>query len=146
MSNSPISSVPAVTSVPVLYDADCGFCRFCLALVLSWDRRGHLRPVALQGAEADSLLSEMPVPERAQSWHVVIGGEVYSAGDAFPPLLRLLPAGRPLAALAARLRGPTARGYRLVADHRSQLGHLLPRAATRWADRRIRQRGVVPRS
>ena len=132
--------------VPVLYDADCGFCRFCLALLLSWDRRERLRPVALGGAEADFLLGDMPLKERDQSWHVVIGGVVHSAGDAFPPLLRLLPAGRPPAALAARFRRPTARGYRLVAGHRSQLGRLLPRSARRWADRRIEQRGVVPRS
>ena len=41
----------------LLYDADCGFCRWAAAKVLAWDRRGTLRPVALQDrAGSDRLL------------------------------------------------------------------------------------------
>jgi predicted DCC family thiol-disulfide oxidoreductase YuxK len=36
-----------MTSAPVLYDPDCGFCRVTLAFLLRWDVRGRLRPVAL---------------------------------------------------------------------------------------------------
>jgi hypothetical protein len=45
-------------------------------------------------------------------------GTVYSAGAAFPPLLRLLPGGRPLAALAAAFPSLTERAYRYVARTR----------------------------
>jgi predicted DCC family thiol-disulfide oxidoreductase YuxK len=53
------------------------------------------------------------------SWHLVTkDGRVYSAGAALPPLLRLLPGGRPLAALAAAFPRLTERGYRHVARTR----------------------------
>ena len=122
----------------ILYDSDCGLCRVCVALVLAWDRRARLRPVPLDSAAADTLLGAMPAAERRASWHLVTGsGEVHSAGAAFPLLLRLLPGGRPLAGLAARLPRPTERGYRWVADHRSQIGRVVPGVVRRWADARI---------
>src|SRR5262249_60221531 len=31
----------------LIYDPDCGFCRWCLGKVLAWDRHRTLRPVAL---------------------------------------------------------------------------------------------------
>ena len=40
-------------STTLIYDSDCGFCRWLLAKVLAWDRRGALRPVALETEEAD---------------------------------------------------------------------------------------------
>ena len=43
----------------VLFDPDCGFCRVSLALLLRWDTRGRLRPVALGTEEAGSLLDGM---------------------------------------------------------------------------------------
>lgn len=122
----------------ILYDRDCGLCRVCVAAVLTWDRRDRLRAVPLDGAEAGSLLGSMPLDEREGSWHLVGGGgEVHSAGAAFAPLLRLLPGGRPLATLAERMPRATESGYRWVAEHRSQVGRLLPRAVRRWADARI---------
>ncbi|MDP9187873.1 MAG: DUF393 domain-containing protein, partial [Actinomycetota bacterium] len=63
-------------SVPrpaVLYDRDCGFCRWSLSKLLAWDRSGRLRPVALQDPEADRLLAGMPEEERMDSWHWVTG-------------------------------------------------------------------------
>jgi predicted DCC family thiol-disulfide oxidoreductase YuxK len=127
----------------VLYDADCGFCRTSLALILMWDRRRRLRPVALQDDEATRLLSGMSADERMDSWHLVTAaGERRSAGAAFEPLLRLLPGGGPLASLAGRFPGAAERGYRWFADHRSPIGRLLPGAIRRWADRRIREHGT----
>jgi predicted DCC family thiol-disulfide oxidoreductase YuxK len=125
----------------VLYDADCGFCRWSLGKLLAWDRRRRLRPVALQSREADSLLAGMGEEERMASWHLVLpGGEVRSAGAAFEPLLRLLPGGRPLGALARRAPRLTERGYRWVAEHRSPFGQRLSDTALSRADRRIAAR------
>ncbi len=126
-----------MTGVPVLYDPDCGFCRVSLAVVLRWDRHGRLRPVPLGGEEADALLHGMPEDERMASWHLVEPGSVHSGGAAFAPVLARLPGGRPLARLSARFPRASERAYRLVADHRSLFGRLLPAAARRWADRVI---------
>jgi predicted DCC family thiol-disulfide oxidoreductase YuxK len=132
-----------LTPVPILYDADCGFCRVCLALVLAWDRRRRLRPVALQSSEAERLLAGMTEERRMASWHLVTQrSEFHSGGAAFPPLLRLLPGGRLLAAPAARFPGATQRGYELVAENRSQLGRVLPGGFKRRADRLIARRAA----
>jgi len=48
-----------VNPVTVLYDRDCGFCRWMLAQVMRWDRRGLVRPVALQDPEAGAMLGDM---------------------------------------------------------------------------------------
>jgi predicted DCC family thiol-disulfide oxidoreductase YuxK len=125
----------------VAYDDDCGFCRWCLAKVLAWDRRGALRPVALSSPEAARLLGGMAPEERAASWHLVEpGGRVHSGGAAFAPLARRLPGGRPLAALAARFPRAAERAYRAVADRRTALGRLIGTGARRRADRRIAAR------
>jgi predicted DCC family thiol-disulfide oxidoreductase YuxK len=110
----------------ILYDADCGFCRWSLGKILAWDRRGHLRSVALQDPEADALLAGMNAERKMASWHLLTpDGHVYSAGAAFPPLLRLLPGGRPLAALTGALPGVTELAYRWVARNRGRLGRLV---------------------
>jgi predicted DCC family thiol-disulfide oxidoreductase YuxK len=129
-----------VGSDAILYDDDCGFCRWSLAVVLVWDRRGTLRPVALQDPEADDLLRDMPPEERTRSWHLVTEEGVSSAGAAAPHLLRRLPGGTPLALVFERLPRATGHGYRFVADNRSKLGELLPRAVVRWADALIEAR------
>jgi predicted DCC family thiol-disulfide oxidoreductase YuxK len=130
-----------VSGATLLYDRDCGFCRACTGVVLAWDRREALRPVALQDPEAERLLPGMPGEKRMASWHLVTGdGRVASAGAAVAPLLRLLPAGRPLADLAERLPDATERGYRRVADRRSTLGRAIPERARRWADALIERR------
>jgi predicted DCC family thiol-disulfide oxidoreductase YuxK len=117
----------------IVYDRDCGFCRWSLAKVLRWDRRRALRPVALQSPEA----SELPT----DSWHLVTeDGSVVSAGAAVEPLMRLLPGGRPFAALARALPGLTARAYRFVADHRGAFGRLLTSGAVERATARIDER------
>jgi len=127
-----------MTVYPILYDPDCGFCRVCIAALLRWDRQRRLRPVSLTSPEADTLLARIPEHERMESWHLVLPhGSVRSAGDAFPELFRLLPAGTPLARLAASFPGASKRGYRWVADHRAAFGKPLPESATRWADRVI---------
>lgn len=125
----------------VLYDADCGFCKWLLSALLRWDRAGRLHPIALQRSEADNLLQELTPAERMASWHLVAPtGERRSAGAAVPPLLRLLPAGRLPAAALARFPKLTERGYRWGAEHRSQLSKLVPSSAKQRAGQRIDRR------
>ena len=130
-----------MAAATVLYDADCGFCRSSLALILAWDRERRLRPVALQDPEADRLLAHLSPEERMASWHLVTeDGAVRSAGDAFDALFDLLPGGGAPAALARRFPAGARRGYSLVADHRSRLGRLLPAAVKRKADELVQSR------
>jgi predicted DCC family thiol-disulfide oxidoreductase YuxK len=110
----------------ILYDADCAFCRWSLALILRWDRGRRLRPVALQDPEAERLLEGMSEQERMASWHLIAeDGTVSSAGAAVAPLLRLLPGGRPVAAVALRFPGATDRAYRWVANNRGGLSTIV---------------------
>jgi predicted DCC family thiol-disulfide oxidoreductase YuxK len=125
----------------VLYDGDCGFCKWLLAGLLRLDRARRLRPVALQREAASALLSDLDPEQRMASWHLVSpDGARRSGGEALPPLLRLLPGGRVPAAAFARFPGLTAGGYRWVAAHRSQLSRFVPRGAKRRADARVRER------
>ena len=122
----------------MLYDRDCGFCRWSLAQLLALDRRSALRPVALGTAEADRLLADLSEEQRQASWHLVSpGGPRWSAGAGAPPLLRLLPGGRGPAAVLERIPTATERTYRWVAEHRSTLSRLIPEAAKARADARI---------
>lgn len=122
----------------VLYDEDCGFCRWSLDKVLAWDRRGRLRSAAIQGAEGQRLLAEAGVPPEARldSWHLAEpSGALRSGGAAAPPLARRLPGGAPLAALLARFPRVTDRAYRAVAGNRDRLARLL-RIDASWKVRR----------
>ena len=125
----------------VLYDADCGFCKWLLAGLLRWDRAVRLRPLPLQRPEADELLSDLGPAERMSSWHLISPtGTRRSGGAALAPLLRLLPRGRVPAAAFARFPKLTVRGYRWVAEHRSPLSRWVPTSFKRHASERVRQR------
>lgn len=125
----------------VLYDANCGFCKWLLASLLRWDRKKRLRPVALQEPAAGPLLEGLAFKQRMESWHLISpGGERRSGGSALPPLLRLLPGGQLPAAALARLPRFTDRAYRWVADHRSQLSRWVPEGAKQRAAERVSQR------
>ena len=121
----------------VLYDEDCGFCRWSLALVLRWDRARRLRPIGLRTPEAGAELTGMDEATRMGSWHLATDGAVYSAGAAVAPLFDLLPGGRPIAALARRFPAATNRGYRWIAGHRSMLAKPLSADAVERATERI---------
>lgn len=116
-----------------------------VAAFLAWDRRGRLRPLALQDPTADDLLCGMPAEPRYRSWHLVLpAGEVRSGGQVFAPLLRLLPVGRPLAILPSAAPRLTERLYRAVADRRTTWGPLVPASwharAQQLVDRRSAMR------
>lgn len=129
----------------VLYDSDCGFCKWLLAAILRRDDDGRLRPIALQSPEAEPLLADMPGPERTASWHLVDpeGGRL-SGGAAAAPVLELVRGGPPLAALLGRVPRLTDRGYRWVAGHRSQLSRFVPAGAKARAAQAVRARESGP--
>src|SRR4051794_41722372 len=111
----------------LIYDSDCGFCRWCLGKVLAWDRDRAIRPVALGTDEADGLLGDMPADRQRSSWHLVDdAGGIHSAGAGFPPLLRLLPAGGAPAGPAAERPRATHSGDRVGSREPSPWGEGLP--------------------
>ena len=125
----------------VLYDADCGVCVWLLAGLLRRDRARRLRSLALQHPDADELLADLTPAERIASWHLISStGARQSGGAALAPLLALLPHGRAPATALARVPGVTDRGYRWTAEHRAQLGKLVPARFKRRA-----REGVVER-
>lgn len=125
----------------VLYDGDCGLCKWLLAWLLRFDRAGRLRPMALQRPEAEALLADLDPAERMASMHLVSpDGTRLSAGEALPPLLRLLSGGRLPAAIAARFPRATSAGYRWVATNRIRISRFVPGRAKRRAGERVRER------
>jgi predicted DCC family thiol-disulfide oxidoreductase YuxK len=137
----PIDMARDATPWVLLYDDDCGFCRWSLAWVLRADRRARVEPLALGSERADALLADMAPQERAASWHLAApDGRRWSAGYAAPPLLRLLPAGRLPAFVLGVAPELTDRVYRWVAEHRSAFSKLVPDRSKQRADRVISSR------
>lgn len=125
----------------VLYDGDCGLCKWLLALLLRLDRAKRLRPIALQRPEAEALLADLEPAERMASMHIVApDGTRASAGEALPFLLGLLSGGRLPAAVFARFPRLTSAGYQWVATHRIGISRFVPRRWKRRAAERVRQR------
>jgi predicted DCC family thiol-disulfide oxidoreductase YuxK len=125
----------------ILYDSDCGFCRWSLSWILRWDRHRRLRPVALQEPAARELLPGMDPEERMASWHLVApDGAVSSGGLAAGPMLRLLPGGAALATVADRAPRLASRVYDWVHRHRGMLGRPITDRAKVRADRVIASR------
>jgi len=122
----------------LLYDSDCGFCKWGVSGVLAWDRAGRLAPRAIQSEEAGALLGELSPDERLASWHLIApGGVRFSGGEALAPLLRQLPVGRIPAAAASASPRLTNSIYGWVARHRSLLSKAVPAGAKRRAGRRV---------
>jgi predicted DCC family thiol-disulfide oxidoreductase YuxK len=110
----------------VLYDSDCGFCKWSLDKLLAWDRRRALRPVPIQSREGESLLAPIPPDKRLDSWHLITpDGAIHSAGAGAPFLFEVLPGGRPFAAIFRAFPGVTQRAYGWVAGHRDRLARIV---------------------
>jgi predicted DCC family thiol-disulfide oxidoreductase YuxK len=127
----------------VYYDDDCGFCRWALAWLLRWDRRGRLRPVPIASAEGERELGDLG-PARFASWHLVRDGERHSGGRAFAPLLEELPGGSALAPVARRLERLLVPAYDWVAAHRTGLSRLVPARGKERADALVAARAGRP--
>jgi predicted DCC family thiol-disulfide oxidoreductase YuxK len=132
-----------MAQLPVLYDADCGFCRAVLGALLFADRGRRLRPISLQSDAARELLPDTTEAERLAALHVAPPGRrPLSGGAAVAEVLLTVPAGRPVGRLLGRTPRAVERGYRLVADNRSRLSRLVPRGAVERADSLIARRGA----
>lgn len=129
----------------LFYDAACGFCRWCVAKILAWDRDRLIVPLAIRSPESAALLADVEPDRLLASWHFRDpSGTVFSAGAAFAPLLRLLPGGSLLAAFASRFPSGVERAYRVVACNRGVLGVLLISGARARADRRLASSEAPP--
>jgi predicted DCC family thiol-disulfide oxidoreductase YuxK len=114
----------------VLYDEDCGFCRWSADRLRAWDRAHRFTFRSIQAADAAGLLGDLDPVGRYATWHVITSdGRIWSGGAAVPPLTRRLPGGRPLAVFAEAFPEATDRLYRFVARHRDRLGALLGETA-----------------
>jgi predicted DCC family thiol-disulfide oxidoreductase YuxK len=112
--------------VTVLFDEDCGVCRWSAQQLRRWARDGALRFAGIRSAEGERLLGGMDPDDRLASWHAAAGnGAVWSGGFAIPVVARRLRGGAPLADLAETFPGATDRLYRWIAGHRFVLGTLL---------------------
>jgi predicted DCC family thiol-disulfide oxidoreductase YuxK len=110
----------------LLFDDDCGFCRWSAERIRRLDRRGRLVFAAIQTAPGAELLRAVPPQLRLTTMHAVTAdGRVWSGGEAVRVLLQELPLGGPFAALAGAFPDATDRLYRLVARHRETLGRWL---------------------
>jgi predicted DCC family thiol-disulfide oxidoreductase YuxK len=121
--------------VIVLYDEDCGFCRWAMAWALRHDRDRALVPASIQSPRGGELLADMPASERLRAAHVVCeDGSRHSGGAAAADVLSALPPTRALGRLAASLPRTTALLYRVVAARRKSFGRLVSKDARRRAD------------
>jgi predicted DCC family thiol-disulfide oxidoreductase YuxK len=125
----------------VLYDSDCGFCKVMLAVLLRWDRAGRLTPLPIQSRGGEELLSGMTSSDRLASWHLIDGaGVVRSAGAGLPVVFAALPGGSAIARLASQFPNATSLLYERVAAHRALLARPLSARARAWASRIIAER------
>lgn len=131
--------------VHVLYDADCGFCRWSVVQLLAWDDRGRgiLKPIAIQSERGSELLAPVPEATRLKTAHVVDAeGVVHSGGDAVAVIADLLPAGAPFAFVARVVPWLVRGGYGVIAGNRIRISRLVPAVAKRRADAALAARGA----
>lgn len=115
-----------MSKATLLYDADCGFCRWTAERIRRWDRRGAIRLLPIQSTEGAALLGDMDHERKMASWHLVEeDGAVRSAGAGVGPLFSLLPGGAPFSFVARIFPKNTDRLYRLLAGNRERLGRML---------------------
>lgn len=125
---------PPVTQLTVLYDEDCGFCRWTADQLRSLDRRGRLEFVPLQHAadhpERPALARLAANHPLKETLHVLRrDGRVRQGGGAMLEILDALPGGwllRPWAAIAG-VEAAVHAAYTHLAHHRSAIGRLVAR-------------------
>jgi predicted DCC family thiol-disulfide oxidoreductase YuxK len=132
------------TGLIVLYDADCGFCRWAMAWAVRRDHRRVLVAVPIQSPLGGELLADLVASDRLRAAQVVHhDGSRRSGGAAAADVLSALPATRLLGRWAGRGPRTTDLLYRLVAAHRSSFGRLVGKAARRRADELLSVAGAA---
>ena len=106
----------------LLYDEDCGFCRWSLDKILAWDRAKRVRPVAIQNEEGSRLLASIPpMPASTRGISPAMTGGSSRGGSRRAPR-----------AIASR-RPPARRRVRGVSrSHRRADALTLPASASGW--------------
>lgn len=133
--------MPDTEPAAVLYDADCNICKTIMETLLTWDRRGRLRPVAIQSDAGQQLLGAVPVEERLESFHLARPGQqVISGGPALAELFDLLPGGGIIARGFGVAPATTDAAYEWIARNRVTLSRFIPRAVKARANRRLAAR------
>jgi predicted DCC family thiol-disulfide oxidoreductase YuxK len=121
--------------VIVLYDNDCGFCRWSVAWALRHDDRERLVAAPILSQLGAELLAELDEHERLRSAHVIDAhGARRSGGAAAAEVLSALAPTRALGRLANRAPAPTSLLYDFVASHRHGFGRFVGQRARRRAD------------
>jgi predicted DCC family thiol-disulfide oxidoreductase YuxK len=128
---------PPVERLTVLYDDDCGFCRWSVGQLRPLDRHRRFEFVPLQHATDHPDRPELAELARTRDLSAVIhvvrpDGAARGGGGAMLEILDALPGGwllRPWALLPGVERVVDF-GYRLVADRRNQIGELLDKAGS----------------
>ena len=110
-----------MTSTVLVYDGECGFCRWGMHMVRRLDRRHVFGFCPFGHPEAESLLSRLPAERRYSSYHALRDGVLHSATHAARVTLEGLPLGR--LAVVFQLH----RFYPLIARNRALLGRFVPR-------------------
>jgi predicted DCC family thiol-disulfide oxidoreductase YuxK len=128
-----------IPGVILLYDADCGLCRWGVVWVLDRDRDGLIEPLAIQSPPGQDLLHDLEPAARLSSAHVITpDGRRASGGAALQQVLEALP-NRVLARAARLSPRATDAGYRFVAAHRVRFSRLLPSSWKRDATAKLRE-------
>ncbi|HYJ61270.1 MAG TPA: DUF393 domain-containing protein [Actinomycetota bacterium] len=105
----------------VLYDGDCGFCRWSADRLRAWDRRGRLTFGRIQDA-GESLGPVSPTDRLVTAHAVEPDGRIWSGGAAMTRIAAEIPAGAPLAWVGRRWPGLAEAAYRAIVDRRERLG------------------------
>jgi predicted DCC family thiol-disulfide oxidoreductase YuxK len=124
--------------VMLLYDEDCGFCRWSADKIRAWDSRGALAFASIQGETGTDLLHAVPPERRLDSMHAVTpDGRVWSGGEAVRVIVGRLPGGAAPGWIARAFPEATKIVYRQVVRHRQRLGRWLGQTACRVDPSRV---------
>ncbi len=127
----------------VLYDDDCGFCRWSMAWALRHDAGEQLVAVPIQSQLGAELLADLDEGERLRSAHVIDEhGARRSGGAAAADVLSALTPTQALGWVANRVPAPTSLIYDLVASHRYGVGRFVGQRARQSADELLAARSV----
>ncbi len=129
----------------LVYDADCGFCRWSVAVLLDRDQRGALEPMTIDEADSRGLLDSVEPIDRTRSAHVVLpDGQVLSGGSGVRALAARVPGAAPIGVLARVAPRLVDLAYRAIATNRMRISRLVPADAKRSADLRLADRRRAP--